>query len=197
MLFGGRGSFGNGAAMRVMPVGLLFFDSPRLYEEAVKSAEPTHTHPLAKDGAALLAKAIAEVITLHLPQDICVKKFCRKLKDFSKTKELKRKLSLIPQLILKNASNQEAKDTLGTAVTAQDSVPFAIYVFLKNKCIFKDCLFEAVLSGGDRDTIGAMGCALSGAYLGMEALPKEWIEKLENNLYIKDLALRLWRLKNI
>ena len=38
------GSFGNGAAMRVAPVGLLFRDDPeRLCQEARLSALPTHT----------------------------------------------------------------------------------------------------------------------------------------------------------
>ena len=49
------GSFGNGAAMRVAPVGLLFADSPdELWEQARLSALPTHTHPLGIEGAQLL-----------------------------------------------------------------------------------------------------------------------------------------------
>jgi poly(ADP-ribose) glycohydrolase ARH3 len=53
------GSFGNGAAMRVAPVGLLFGDDPaRLLEQARLSALPTHTHPLGVEGARLLALAV-------------------------------------------------------------------------------------------------------------------------------------------
>ena len=49
------GSFGNGAAMRVAPVGLLFRDDPsRLREQAQLSARPTHRHPLGIGGAELL-----------------------------------------------------------------------------------------------------------------------------------------------
>src|SRR5207244_12204525 len=54
------GSFGNGAAMRVAPVGLLFRDRPdELWEQARLSALPTHTHPLGIEGAQLLAAAVA------------------------------------------------------------------------------------------------------------------------------------------
>jgi poly(ADP-ribose) glycohydrolase ARH3 len=54
------GSFGNGAAMRVAPVGLLFRDDPgRLWEQARLSALPTHRHPLGVEGAQLLALAVA------------------------------------------------------------------------------------------------------------------------------------------
>ena len=54
------GSFGNGAAMRVAPVGLLFRDDRRrLWEQARLSALPTHLHPLGVEGARLTALAVA------------------------------------------------------------------------------------------------------------------------------------------
>lgn len=54
------GSYGNGAAMRVAPVGLVFRgDRERLWEQARLSALPTHRHPLGIEGAQLLALAIA------------------------------------------------------------------------------------------------------------------------------------------
>ena len=53
------GSFGNGAAMRVAPVGLVFrHDESRLWEQAKLSALPTHVHPLGIEGAQLLALAV-------------------------------------------------------------------------------------------------------------------------------------------
>src|SRR5262249_52039866 len=54
------GSLGNGAAMRVAPVGLVFCDEfDRVSEEARRSARPTHLHPIGVDGARLLALAVA------------------------------------------------------------------------------------------------------------------------------------------
>src|SRR5437763_3742568 len=54
------GSYGNGAAMRVAPVGLLFRDDrAALWEQARLSALPTHVHPLGIEGAKLLALAVA------------------------------------------------------------------------------------------------------------------------------------------
>ena len=51
------GSWGNGAAMRVSPVGLLFRDDPALlWEQARLSALPTHLHPLGIEGAQLSRK---------------------------------------------------------------------------------------------------------------------------------------------
>src|SRR5262249_3492364 len=54
------GSFGNGAGMRVAPVGLMFrHDHALLWEQARLSALPTHVHPLGIEGAQLLALAVA------------------------------------------------------------------------------------------------------------------------------------------
>lgn len=58
------GSFGNGAAMRAAPVGLLFHRNlDRLWEQARLSALPTHVRPLGIEGAQLLALAVA--VTVH------------------------------------------------------------------------------------------------------------------------------------
>jgi poly(ADP-ribose) glycohydrolase ARH3 len=72
-----------------------------------------------------------------------------------------------------------------------ESMPFAVYAFLRHPQSFEGCLLCAVLHGGDRDTLGAMACAVSGAYLGIEAIPPAWREKLENRKHIEDLADKL------
>jgi len=56
----------------------------------------------------------------------------------------------------------------------------------------EECLYCAALNGGDRDTLGAMACAISGAFLGVDGIPLSWIDKLENREYIEELASRLF-----
>ena len=72
------------------------------------------------------------------------------------------------------------------------SMPFAIFAFLRHPQSFEETLFTAILHGGDRDTLGAMACAISGAYLGIEAIPASWRRKLENRPYIEELASKLF-----
>lgn len=58
------GSFGNGAAMRVAPVGVFFWrDRAARRQAAEASAVVTHAHPLGMEGAVLQAHAIAEAIS--------------------------------------------------------------------------------------------------------------------------------------
>ena len=194
-LFGGRGSFGNGAAMRITPVGLYFHDAPDLYAQAEKSARVTHTHELGVDGAAVLAKAVAMATALDPQRDFPFDEFCRELQTFAQTSEFREKMRLVEKLAPGEAHNIEVAHQLGADVTAQNSVPFAIYSFLRSPMSYEKCLFNAVLSGGDRDTMGAMACGISGAYLGINAIPTKWREKLEKRDLIESLARKLASMK--
>ena len=57
-LFRGLGSFGNGSAMRIAPLGAYFADDPdRITEQASLSSVPTHSHLEAVAGAVAVAVA--------------------------------------------------------------------------------------------------------------------------------------------
>jgi len=52
-----NGSYGNGAAMRIAPVGLLFHDE-KLVEQSDLASKVTHAHDLGLDGARIISKAV-------------------------------------------------------------------------------------------------------------------------------------------
>ena len=81
---------------------------------------------------------------------------------------------------------------LGNGIEAFNSVPTAIYSFLAHPDSFVQAILHAIGLGGDTDTIAAMVGAISGAYLGFESIPSSWRNKLENRLYIEELAQELW-----
>ena len=195
-LFGGQGSFGNGAAMRIAPVGLFHYDAPDLYEKARASASVTHAHPIGVDGAAVLAWAVAQAVKLDPQEPFPFEPFCQGFVDFARTPEIRNKMMLVRTLIAEDVPPPDAARQLGRSVAVHESLPFAVYAFLRHPQSFEACLFCAVLHGGDRDTLGAMTCAISGAYLGVEAIPQAWREKLENRAYIEDLALKLAEMKD-
>ena len=190
-LFGGAGSLGNGAAMRIVPVGLFFHNSSDLYQIAHMSAAVTHAHPVGIDGAAVQAKAIALAVKLDRREAFPREVFIDTLIDFAGTPEMKEKMLLVQELINTNTTPSFAAEQLGRSVAVHESMPFALYSFLRHPKSFEDCLFCAILHGGDRDTLGAMACAISGAYVGIKAIPESWREKLENRSYIEDLASKL------
>ena len=190
-LFEGVGSLGNGAAMRVAPLGLFYHHDEDLYEHAARSASVTHAHPVGMDGAALQARAVALAVALDPATPFSADDFIQKLVEFARSEEMRGKLELVRDLIHRDVGPAEAASRLGKSVAVHESLPFALYSFIRNPRSFNECLTCAVLNGGDRDTLGAMACAVSGAYLGVKAIPEIWKEKLENRELIEGLARQL------
>src|SRR5262249_22828296 len=68
---------------------------------------------------------------------------------------------------------------LGKGIGALESVPTALACFASAPEDYTTAIGRAVLLGGDTDTIAAMTGALSGAYLGLSAIPAGLLERLE------------------
>jgi len=190
-LFGESGSLGNGAAMRIVPAGLFFHNASDLYEKAWASAEVTHAHPVGMDGAAVQALAVAEAVKLDNQKEFPSDQFIERLKHGARTSEIHSKMELVQKLITEDRTPDVAAERIGRTVAIHESMPFALYSFIRHPKSFEACLFCSILNGGDRDTLGAMACAISGAYLGIDAIPQSWRQKLENHRYIEDLAIGL------
>jgi len=186
-IFGG-GSFGNGAAMRVAPIGLRFHDDlDRVEYEATRSAVLTHTHAIAIDGARLFAIAVAMLVR---GQPFDAKTWLIDLARRAATHEF---LDAIEQAA---ALNQDSfAGSLGTSVESHRSVPTALACFAGSPHSYTDAVGRAIGLGGDVDTIAAMTGALSGAYLGLPEIPTHLLSMLEDETkgrsYIDELARRL------
>ena len=187
-LFGGQGSLGNGAAMRIAPLGLFFYNDTDLYRHAGTSARVTHAHPVGMDGAAVQALAVAMAVRLDPLDPFPLEKVGNALAGFSRTPEIRGKMELVLRLVSEEASPREAARRIGRSVAVHESMPFAVYAFLSNPHSFEECLFCAIMNGGDRDTLGAMAGAISGAFLGIGAIPTVWRERLENRSHLAGLA---------
>ena len=182
------GSFGNGSAMRVAPVGLLYSRNlEKLREIAYQSSSITHSHELGKEGAALQACAVALALNTPSDEDIDREAFLSRLQNFIQNQLYEEKVARIRELL---GEQDKAKviAVLGNGIEAPRSVPTAIYCFLRQPQYYKDTVIYAISLGGDTDTIAAMAGAICGAYLGIEAIPPEWRAKLENREYIESLA---------
>jgi len=188
------GSLGNGAAMRVAPIGLLCSTDPaKLREVAYKSSTLTHCHQLGKEGAAVEAYAVALATNTTSDREVDPEVFIQELHNFAQHPLYRQKIACIREL-LGEKDRARVVSVLGNGVEALNSVPTAIYCFLRHPRSYKDSVLYAISLGGDTDTIAAMTGAISGAYLGVEAIPGSWRAKLENRPYIEALAEKLWQL---
>ena len=80
---------------------------------------------------------------------------------------------------------------LGNAIEAFESVPTAIYAFLRHRESFRDVVTYAISLGGDADTIGSMAGAIVGAYHGIQGIPEEWCSIVEGVDQMRELASAL------
>lgn len=188
-----EGSCGNGAAMRVAPIGLLYWwNSKLILEAAADSSRPTHVHPLGIEGAKVMALAIGLTIQGITKEDLpgyILKNVTEEV--FSK------KLLAMTDLLTKDARAKEVAHHLGNGVLAQESVPTALYAFIRFGNDYGGMIEFCLSLGGDTDTIAAMAGALSGAHLSEDNLPKECLQRLEDASRIKDLSLKLFEFSNV
>jgi len=183
--------------MRVAPIGLLYSTDPtKLREIAYKSSMLTHSHELGKEGAALQAYAVAlatNIAAVAADREIDREVFIGRLHNFAQHPQYQQKITCIKELLGEDDSARVVS-VLGNGIEALNSVPTAIYSFLRHPESYSDCVLYAISLGGDTDTIAAMAGAISGAHLGVEAIPDKWKAKLENRAYIELLAEKLWHL---
>lgn len=171
-VFDGRGSRGNGAAMRIAPVAVCFRDDPeRLCAEAAASARVTHAHPVGVDGAVVQAAAIGAA--LRGDNILLVARAA------AQTLELGRVLEKVETLLGVVRTPGEVQARLGSSADIGDSVAAALYSALAHDR-FEAAVRFGVRLGGDTDTVAAMAGAVAGARDGYRAIPTRWVEALED-----------------
>jgi poly(ADP-ribose) glycohydrolase ARH3 len=184
------GSFGNGGAMRAPIVGIFFRAEPqRIAAAARATAEATHAHPLATDGAAMVAVATgaalagADALTL--------------LESAAQTTaqaEYAERFAIARRWLAAGepVSPREVRARLGMGITALASCVTAPYLAGRfREQPFVQLLAFAAAAGGDVDTVGAMAGALWGAANGVAGLPADAIARLEAAEQIDEVARRL------
>ena len=67
----------------------------------------------------------------------------------------------------------------------------ALYCFCKSPDDFLATIRRGANTQGDSDSIACIAGGISGAYLGIRALPPDWIARLEKSEYLADVAHRL------
>ncbi len=178
--FYGQGSMGNGAAMRVAPLGAWFAeDLSRVVSEALASAAPTHAH--ADGGAGAVAVAVATAVAAT---GGTVDHFWAAILDLTPEGETRRAL-VQARLLTPGCSVLHAISVVGNGrgVISSDTVPFVIWsaaLAIERNDSFEEALWRTVEGLGDRDTTCAMVGGILGARLGADAIPAEWRDATES-----------------
>ncbi|MGW2842206.1 ADP-ribosylglycohydrolase family protein [Streptomyces sp. NPDC001493] len=178
-LFQGQGSWGNGSAMRIAPLGAWYAGDP---EQATHQAEissyTTHQHREAVTGAMAVAAAAAlaaapggppppeellDTVIALLPRSAVVAGL-RRAKDMLDYED--------PTTVAAVLGN-------GRRTSAQDTVPFALWSAARSLGSYEEAFWVTAQAGGDVDTT----CAIVGGIVAAGqagAPPAGWLAQTED-----------------
>lgn len=158
-------SWGNGAAMRVSPVGFVFDTEEEVLYQARRTAEITHNHPEGIKGAEATALAVFLARTGHDKGEIKTRIIARFGYD------LNRRLD-------------DIRPGYSFDISCQGTVPEAMVSFLESHS-YEDAVRNAVSLGGDSDTLACIAGGMADAYYG--GVPEHIVERVK-----KALSADLW-----
>ncbi len=168
--FGGQGSWGNGAAMRVAPLGAWFGDNlPQALRQADLSAVVTHAHPEGVAGAVAVAAAAAlRATNTHLTG----RDLLNQVTPLVPPGRVRDGLTTAADLL--QADPREAATALGIGreIAAHDTVPLSLWIAACHGDSYVDALWTVARLAEDVDTVGAIVGGVLAA--GHAEIPGEW-----------------------
>lgn len=175
-VFEGTGSMGNGAAMRVAPLGGYFAmsDVEIVVREAALSAEVTHMHPEGKAGAIATALAAMYAATHGaVAEGQSLLQFVHEHTPRGDTRAVLRRAMELPL----ERSPRVAAEMLGSGyeVISQDTVPFALWCAARHLDNYVEAMWSTVSGLGDRDTTCAIAGGIVALAVGEAGIPEEWV----------------------
>jgi ADP-ribosylglycohydrolase len=172
-------SGGNAAAMRMMPIGIFFHQYPEtLIRAALDNCIITHTEPRARAAAVSVAYLTARLLQSDercWPGD-------QVLETADSIAHLDEDLAAVLRWTtqITHLPPKEALFEIGTSSDAIETVPAAIYCFLKYPGDFAAAVLTAVNAGEAADSIGALAGCFAGLMSGFTAIDQKWLESVEN-----------------
>lgn len=181
-LFQGQGSLGNGAAMRVAPVGAYFANEVlALREQARISAEVTHAHPEGQAGA--LAVAAAAALAVTEPQ-LSGSEWLGRIRAFVPDGGVAEGIERAMDGVAWSLPEAAQELGLGQLIRAQDTVPLALWILARAAGQAEAAMTEMMRAclldhDSDRDTLGAIVGGVAVLWAGLEGFPRIWDERAE------------------
>jgi ADP-ribosylglycohydrolase len=179
-------SKGCGGVMRTAPVGLAF-PSDRAFQKGAGYAAITHGHPSGYLPAGFLSAMISYIIegkTLTEAIDLCIGQLIK----YNGYSETLKKIELVRKLSISQKSVEESIHAIGEGWVGEEALAISLYCSLKFSDNFERGTLAAVNHSGDSDSTGSITGAILGTLLGVESIPRPWIQKVEDSSRITKIA---------
>lgn len=202
-------SKGCGGVMRVAPVGMLFAsltrDAPRAqaaflneaFDLACQAAAITHGHRTGQLASGAFAVIVMQLL-LGAQLPVAIEGALPLLTAKEGHEETTAAIHEACRLAAEHPNDVASLKQLGGGWVAEEALAMALYCALSAPD-FRSGVVLAVNHGGDSDSTGSMAGQLLGAMLGEHAIPASWLEPLELQTVLEDMADDLatvteWRL---
>lgn len=172
-------SAGNGAIMRLAPVPMFFAASlERTVKFSGESARTTHGAPEAVDSARLFGAQIRAAL-LGADKDTILGQPGYRPSE--------------PKVadIARRAYQEKAETEITGSGYVVEALEAALWCF-QHSDSFDEAVLKAANLGNDADTTAAICGQLAGAHYGIEAIPRQWRERLVMREEIEHLASQLF-----
>lgn len=175
----------SGCLPVAIPFALAFPDMNEACERAVRACNVTHTHPAAHAAVSTLVTLL--YTSIHDTSDP-IKRALEKAQAEDEVLGGKIRNALV--LEKEGMDTETALLKIGNDVSVFQTLPLAIFL-IKRYSQPSDLLTVAANTGGNTDTIGLICGAYLGAAKGIDALPDDLLEGLEDRQRIELLGQRL------
>jgi ADP-ribosylglycohydrolase len=180
-LFRGMGSFGNGGAMRIGPLGAFFADDlPKVVEQARLATEVTHAHPEGIAGGIAIAVGAA-VAWQARGSKLTRAEFIDRVLPHIPDSEVKNRVKIARDTEFTAPRIAALIDLVGNGheITAQDTVAFCLWCAGEKLDAYDEAVKLAASGQGDIDTVCAIVGGMVACYTGIEGIPKDWLDHRE------------------
>ncbi len=175
-----RGSWGDGALMRVSSAGWAFSSLKDTIHAADLTAKFTHDHVDSRRGAQAIAAA------MHLARAGVDKQNIKLYLETQFGLDLSKTVKEFHDYNYNSMPHKGYYQTEGSL----NAGPMALAAFFESDN-YEDCIRKVVAMGGDSDTLGAIAGGLAGAYYGMPKwLEEECEDRLDDTLKAESKAFQ-------
>ena len=180
----------DGGAMRVSPVGLINAGNvDQAIADAVVACTPTHFTDVAVSGAAAVAAAVAAATAPGATLDDILDAGKvgavegRKHGEVWLGASINRRIDMAADIALSKGSEYDRIvdmfELVGSTLMTTDTIPSAFGMVVMSEGDLMACARYSAAMSGDADTVGAIACAIVGAWQGIGAFPEEVVSTLE------------------
>jgi len=180
---------GNGSLMRILPVSIYCLNQPveKMMEYTHMASSITHRHPRSLVACGFYSLMVSSLIRGLTPYE-AYKDAVDKTINYYNKEPFRSELIHFDRILSGNISELPEDDVESDGYVVH-TLEASLWCFLNTQS-YKDAVLKAVNLGYDTDTTGCVTGGLAGVHYGIDAIPREWINKIARKEDIEGLFSR-------